>query len=189
MDSADVVVIGAGVTGLSAGFWLAKAGVDVLVVDKGIVGWEASGRNGGSSSPRGDDLPVLPLATEANRLWPTMDEELGYPTEWVGKGRVAIALDEERMVALRASVARWEALDIPVRVLDARGVRDLVPCVSPSVVGGTYSGRAGHANPQRTVQAFAWAILDRGGRLYPQTAVSRIVVANGRVAGVDTARG
>jgi glycine/D-amino acid oxidase-like deaminating enzyme len=189
MDSADVVVIGAGVTGLSTSFWLAKAGVDVLVVDKGIVGWEASGRNGGSSSPRGDDLPVLPLATEANRLWPTMDEELGYPTEWVGKGRVAIALDEERMAALRASAARWEALDIPIRVLDARGVRDFVPCVSPSVVGGTYSWRAGHANPQRTVQAFAWATLDRGGRIYPQTAVSRIVVANGRVAGVDTARG
>ena len=86
MDSADVVIIGGGVTGLSTGYWLTKAGLDVVVVEKGIVGWEASGRNGGISSRRGDEPPVVPLAHEACRLWPTMDEELGYPTEWVGGG-------------------------------------------------------------------------------------------------------
>src|SRR5580693_94083 len=41
---ASVVVVGAGVTGLSAAWWLARSGIDVLVVDKGVVGWEASGR-------------------------------------------------------------------------------------------------------------------------------------------------
>jgi sarcosine oxidase subunit beta len=95
MERADVVVIGAGVTGLSSAFWLAKTGMDVLVVDKGIVGWEASGRNGGPVGPRGNEPPVVPLAAESCRLWPTMDEELGYPTEFVGKGRVAVALDED----------------------------------------------------------------------------------------------
>src|SRR6266851_4271329 len=44
---AAVIIIGGGVTGLSAGWWLARSGIDVLVIDKGIVGWEASGRNGG----------------------------------------------------------------------------------------------------------------------------------------------
>ncbi len=52
MDSADVVVIGAGVSGLSSAYRLVKAGRDVVVVDKGIVGarprgetaaWSASG--------------------------------------------------------------------------------------------------------------------------------------------------
>ena len=46
-NGAAVVIVGGGVTGLSAGWWLAREGVDVLVVDKEIVGWEASGRNGG----------------------------------------------------------------------------------------------------------------------------------------------
>ena len=52
---ASVVIVGAGVTGLSAAWWLARSGVDVLVIDKGVVGWEASGRNGGGrtiTSPR-----------------------------------------------------------------------------------------------------------------------------------------
>ena len=49
-SGAEVIVVGAGVTGLSAAWWLARRGVDVLVLDKGLVGWEASGRNGGGAS-------------------------------------------------------------------------------------------------------------------------------------------
>ncbi len=49
-DGAGVIVIGAGVTGLSTAWWLARSGVDVLVLDKGVIGWEASSRNGGGAS-------------------------------------------------------------------------------------------------------------------------------------------
>ena len=50
VDGAAVVIVGGGVTGLSAGWWLARAGVEVVVLEKGVVGWEASGRNGGGGS-------------------------------------------------------------------------------------------------------------------------------------------
>src|SRR5262245_2268901 len=189
MERADVVVIGAGVSGLSSAFWLTKAGLDVLVVDKGIVGWEASGRNGGSVGPRGDDPPVVPLATEACRLWPTMDEELGYPTEFVGQGRVSVALDEDRMAALIRTSQRWSRLGIPIRAIDLRELREFLPCVSPSALGGYFSPRGGHANPQRTVQAFAWATLDHGGRIWQETVVTGITVSKGRVSVVETTRG
>jgi sarcosine oxidase subunit beta len=189
MDSADVVIIGGGVTGLSSAFWLTKAGKDVAVVEKGIVGWEASGRNGGLLAPRGDDPPTVPLALESFRLWPTMDEELGYPTEWVGKGRVWPALDEATMAFLTQTCNQWGKLGIPVRLLDSKEVRELVPCVSEAVLGGIYSPRGGHANPQRTAQAFAWAIWDSGGRIYQQTTVTGIKVTNGKVTAVETTRG
>ena len=55
VDRADVVVIGAGVSGLSTAWYLARAGKDVVVVDKGMVGGEASGRNGGMISERVDE--------------------------------------------------------------------------------------------------------------------------------------
>src|SRR5437867_2726197 len=108
MHSADVVIIGGGVTGLSAAFWLAKAGVDVVVVEKGIVGWEASGRNGGLVSQRGDFPSEVALAKETCRLWPTMDDELGYPTEWVGKGRLRVAMDDKRLRFLRWAIEQFE---------------------------------------------------------------------------------
>ena len=74
-SGATVVIVGGGVTGLSAGWWLAGAGVDVLVLDKGIVGWEASGRNGGGATH-----VYSPFGLEEQRLWPQMDALLGYPT-------------------------------------------------------------------------------------------------------------
>src|SRR5256885_15258554 len=76
-QAAEVVIIGGGVTGLSAGWWLARAGVDVLVLERGIVGWEASGRNGGGATH-----VYSPFGLEEQRLWPQMDELLGYPTEY-----------------------------------------------------------------------------------------------------------
>ena len=63
MSGADVVIVGGGVTGLSAGWWLARSGVKVTVLDKGIVGWEASGRNGGGASHY-----QSPLFDEEHRL-------------------------------------------------------------------------------------------------------------------------
>src|SRR5215510_5048766 len=189
MDRADVVIIGGGVTGLSSGYWLAKAGLDVVVVEKGIVGWEASGRNGGISSRRGDEPPVVPLAQEACGLWPAMDEELGYPTEWVGRGGLSLAMTEERRAYLLEARSRWDALGIPARWVDPKEIRELAPSVSEHIRGGVFVPGAGHANPQRTAQAFAWAIRDRGGRIYQQTAVTGIQVSNDKVIAVGTSRG
>jgi sarcosine oxidase subunit beta len=189
MDSADVVIIGGGVTGLSSGFWLTKAGLDTIVVEKGVVGWEASGRNGGLVSQRGDVPSEVALAKATCRLWPTMDRELGYPTEWVDKGRLRVALDEDQLDFLSWSLEQFERADIQARLLDAQEVRELVPCITERALGGLYTVLGGHANPQRTAQAFAWAIQDHGGRIYEQTAVSGLRVVDGKIAGVDTTRG
>ena len=88
---ASVVIVGGGATGLSAAWWLAREGVDVLVIDKGLVAWEASGRNGG-----GCTHPFSPLFKEEQRLWPLMDELLGYPTEFRPQ-RIRIAMDDAQM--------------------------------------------------------------------------------------------
>jgi sarcosine oxidase subunit beta len=189
VDSADAVIIGGGVTGLSSAFWLTRAGLDVVVVEKGIVGWEASGRNGGLVSQKGDTPAEVALGKETCRLWPAMDAELGYPTEWVGRGRLRIALDEARVRFLAWSVERYREAGVEVQSLDAAQVRELVPCLTDRVLAGAFTPLGGHANPQRTTQAFAWATLDRGGRIYQQTTVTGIGVTAGRITGVDTTRG
>src|SRR5436309_14822402 len=148
MDRADVVIIGGGVTGLSSAYWLTTAGLDVAVVEKGIVGWEASGRNGGISSRRGEELPVVPLAREACRLWPTMDEELGYPTEWVGTGGLSPALNDERREFLMGARARGGKLDISARWLGPRGGRGLARRITARGRGGAcVSGVRGPSTP------------------------------------------
>jgi len=155
----SVIVIGAGVTGLSTAWWLARSGVDVLVLDKGVVGWEASGRNGGGASHYHS-----PLFHEEQRLWPQMDELLGYATEY-RRERVIFATTDYHLQNYRRMAEIGRDLGYQVDDLDPQQVRERVPLAGDNVTGGIHLRYGGQANPQRTVQAYAWALQDLGGRI------------------------
>jgi len=180
---AAVVIVGGGVTGLSAGWWLARSGVDVLVLDQGIVGWEASGRNGGSTAH-----PFSPLFKEEQRLWPQLDSLLGYPTEYQAH-RLRVALNEAQMAHYMRIIALAERQGSTWAPLDQRALKELVPFVTDAAIGGVLCYYGGHANPQRTVQAFAWAMQDCGGRLQQHTRVVGVERRGGKVTAVVTDRG
>ena len=189
VDSAEVVVIGGGVSGLSSAYFLARAGKDVVVVEKGTVGGEASGRSGGMISERVDEPPLIPLAVESLRLWPTLDDELGYPTEFTHQGRLQVAVMEEEMGDIISERDQAQRRGITVDLLDTSEIRDMIPWISDRTLGGTFFPNGGHANPQRSVQAFAWAFQDMGGMLYQNTAVTGMRVVDGRVSSVETTAG
>jgi sarcosine oxidase subunit beta len=182
-SGASVVIIGGGVTGLSAGWWLARAGVDVLVLERGIVGWEASGRNGGGATH-----VYSPFGLEEQRLWPQMDELLGYPTEHQPY-RIGVALSETQLALARRWAEIGEERGFRWEPLDRQQLKELVPIVGDNAIGGTFLHFGGHANPQRTVQAYAWALQDHGGRIMQHTAVTGLTVRGGRVTEVQTTRG
>ena len=189
VDSADVVVIGAGVSGLSSAWFLARAGRDVVVIDKGTVGGEASGRNGGMISERVDEPALIPMAVESLRIWPALEDELGYPIEFVQEGRLQVAVTEEEMGQLLSERDVALRHGISVNVVDPAEIRDMIPGITDRILGGTFFPNGGHANPQRTVQALAWAFQDHGGRLYQNTAVTGFRVGGGRVSSVETTAG
>jgi len=181
MSGSEVVIVGGGVTGLSAGWWLARSGVKVTVLDKFIVGWEASGRNGGGASHY-----ASPLFDEEQRLWPQMDELLGYPTEHQ-KGRILIAMTERQWEQYRFIAERHKRLNHPVELLDVKQVQEAVPLAGDNCFGGIHYKFGGHANPQRSVQAYAWALQDLGGKIIQHSPVTGFETAGGKVTAVKTA--
>ena len=189
MDGAEVVIVGAGVTGLSTAWWLAKSGVDVVVVDKGVVGYEASSRNGGDTVNRANEPPVYPLAAESLRIWPVLADEIGYPTEFYA-GSVHVSVDEEAFEMQKKTRHRMEEkFGIESKILDAQEIRELLPMVGDNAVGGSISPSSGHANPQRSVQAYAWGAQDHGARIYQHTRVTGFTVEGGKATAVETERG
>lgn len=189
MITFDVAIIGGGITGLSSGYWLAKRNLRAIVLEKGRVAAEASSRAIGFQSLRGENPPEVALAAHANELWHTLDDELGYPTEWVPGGRLWVALEERELEDFRKIAALWRAQNLPVHLIDAKDTRAMVPALADNVVGGLHTVRGGHANPQRSSQAFAWAFLDRGGTIREHTPVIGIEVQGGKVVGVRTTAG
>lgn len=180
---ATVIVVGGGVSGLSAAWWLARSGVDVLVLDKGIVGWEASGRNGGGASHY-----QSPLFAEEQRLWPLMDEMLGYTTEYQ-RGKIVLATTEGQLKHYKYVAQMFTEQGSPSHEIDRQEIRERVPMSGDNILGGVHLTIAGQANPQRTVQGYAWAIQDLGGRILQHTPVVRLVSEGGKVVGVETRDG
>ncbi len=189
IGSADAVIIGGGISGLSTAYHLAKAGKVVVVIEKGIVGAEASGRNGGMISERTDEPDLVPLAVASVKNWPTLDEELGYPTEFTQQGRLQVAVSEAEMGRYLTEVEVGARFGVQVDRVDRAQVRDMIPGITDRTLGGIFFPNGGHANPQRSVQAFAWALQDRGGRLYQHTAATGFNLAGGRVTSVETTAG
>jgi sarcosine oxidase subunit beta len=178
-----IVIVGGGVSGLSAGWWLARSGAQVTVLDKGIVGWEASGRNGGGASHY-----QSPLFLEEQRMWPHMDALLGYPTEHQQE-RIIVAVSPKQLNQYQYIAKMNNDLGYRVDVLDPDQVRAMVPLVGDNCLGGMHYRFGGHANPQRSVQAYAWALQDLGGRIVQHSPVTGFETEGGRVAAVHATSG
>jgi glycine/D-amino acid oxidase-like deaminating enzyme len=178
---ADVIVIGAGFTGLSTALHLREAGVDVAIVEAMEPGWGASGRNNGQviptlSRPDPDDIvakygaagerfvgllrdSAATLFDVARRYQLQAEQE---QTGWIqpvhSPGRIRIA--ERR-------VRQWSKLGAPVELLSRDETRRMLG--SDAWFGGFWNRSGGHINPLALSRGLARAVLGRGGRIYARS--------------------
>ena len=186
---ADVVVVGAGIVGCATAYFLARRGARVAVVERGSVPGEQSRKNWGFVRQQGRDPVELPLVVEANRMWQGLERELGADIEWVRGGNLALAADESRLARFEAwlPVAREFGLD--TRLLRARNLDAVVPGLAGGWLGGLHTPGDGHADPEKTTDAFARAAVAHGATLHLDCAVQGVTALAGAVAGVVTEQG
>ena len=186
---ADVVVVGAGIIGCATAYFLARRGVRVVVVERGPVSGEQSRKNWGFVRQQGRDPLEMPLVIEANRMWRGLARELDADIEWVQGGNLALAADETRMARFEQWLPVAREFGLPTRLLRAKELDAVVPGLAGGFIGGLHTPSDGHADPEKTTDAFARAAVAHGATLHLGCAVQRVTTRAGAVDGVVTERG
>jgi sarcosine oxidase subunit beta len=189
-ETADAIVVGAGVQGASLAFHLARRGAKVLVVERETVAAGATGRSSGFVRMHYD------LESDSRLAWASFP----YFQSWadlVGAGDCGFvrtgfmqlmpaALADE----VRANVAMQQGIGIETRIVDSAEVVRLVPGAVTEDIGiAAYEPESGYADPSGTAAGFLAAAREHGARLVQGCRVSAVAVEGEAVVGVETDRG
>jgi glycine/D-amino acid oxidase-like deaminating enzyme len=191
--SADVVVIGGGVIGVTAASALAARGASVVLVEKGRVAAEQSSRNWGWVRQQGRDRRELPLIVAALAEWEKLHaealERTGLDTGFRRKGLVSLTRDRRDLERWARWAARGRAAGIAVDELSAEAAEAILPSDGKPWLGGVRTPTDGGAEPAIAVPAFAELAKRAGVTILQDTAARALTLENGRVASVVTERG
>jgi glycine oxidase len=195
-ESADVVVVGGGVVGLSIAFVLATEGMRPVVLDRRELGKEASWAGAGIIAPGSDKphpLPMARLRTRSAELYPgwsgRLRELTGIDNGYRRCGAVDVAFDAKQENDLKAAAGRWRSEGIAFERLEPGDFDRVEPSLSPEIrVAYFVPDRAQVRNP-RHLKALATACERLGGRLRPGVPCTGFETSRGRVVSVQTPEG
>jgi len=189
--TADVIVIGGGIAGTSIALRLAEKGRKVILLEKGRVGEEASGRNGGGVRQQDRRPEELPLAMAAIKFWEGMQDELGCDVGYRQGGNLMIARSERQLESLIQIKDRELAKGLHVEMLSPEETL----CVTPSlagnfeIFGSKYCPSDGTANPLLVVKAISRLARRIGVRIKEHEPVRKLMRSDGKVTAAITDSG
>lgn len=188
-NTADVIIIGAGVHGASLAFHLAQRGVKVIVLEKKFVAAGATGRSSGLVRMHYDVREDSELAWVSFQYFRNWKEIVGGDVGFTRTGFIQIVAPED-VKKLKANVKMHQEIGIPVVFIKADDVKRLAPSfVTDDIELAAYEPESGYAMPSDTANAFFNAAKDKGARLVQDCAVTGITVSGGKVKGVQTTQG
>jgi D-hydroxyproline dehydrogenase subunit beta len=181
------VVVGAGFVGAATAYYLAKAGVNVTLVDRDRPGSGATGASAGYISMiTRSGSAQLELAHLSNALYAELATELdNFDLRQAG---ALLYYFEDQVPLIEGFVARRRADGLPMDIVDADRARELCPILPDDVVGGIHSHADGSLHAQKLVDALAAGVVRLGGRVESAEVVG-LEVDGGRCTGVRTADG
>jgi glycine/D-amino acid oxidase-like deaminating enzyme len=187
--SADVVVIGGGIVGCFAAYYLTRRGVSVALVEKGWVGAEQSSRNWGWCRQQNRDARELPLATASLALWDRLAEETGGDAGFRRCGLLYLS-DSEAEIAGWASWRDFaRSAGVTTHILDSAAAKERGQATGRPWRGGVFSPSDGIADPARAAPVVARGVMKAGGTVHQMCAARGLETEGGRVSGVVTEKG
>jgi glycine oxidase len=194
--SADVVIVGGGVIGCATAFWLAKAGLAPLVLERDQLACEASGESAGMLAPQSEadrPGPSFEFRLAGRCLFPSLAEELldatGMDIEYRQIGILVPYFGEANGKALLAR-ARWQGeRGLRVEMLERADVQAAEPLLSDKAPGAIRFPEEAHVNSRTLVMALAAAASRHGATFTTGCPAMGVLRQGNKVTGVRTGEG
>ncbi len=188
-NTADVIIIGAGVHGTSLAFHLAQRGVKSLVLEKQFVAAGATGRSSGLVRMHYDVRQDCELAWVSFQYFRNWKERVGGDCGFTRTGFLQLVAPADTET-LKSNVAMHQDIGVPVLLIGPDDVRRLAPTFATDDIElAAYEPESGYAMPSDTAAALMNAAREKGARLIQDCTVTGITLAGGKATGVHTSQG
>jgi sarcosine oxidase subunit beta len=183
----DVIIIGGGISGSATAWELSRNGIRTTLLEAGDIASMASGWTLAGVRQSGRHPAELPLAAAAVRRWAGLAGELGVDDiEYQRQGNLRLALSEGDIPNIRQVVEDGIAAGIEMHFLDGNdAVREIAPALATDIPAASWCPTDGHANPTKTVYAFAEAARRAGAEIRTETPVRGLRHDGRRITGVE----
>ncbi|HEX7761580.1 MAG TPA: FAD-dependent oxidoreductase [Caulobacteraceae bacterium] len=162
MTEADVIIVGGGIMGASAALFLRRRGKSVILLERGLIGQQASGVNFGNVRRQGRYLHQLPLANRSRAIWDRLPELIGEDCEFLVSGHLRVCYTREQADRMEAYALDSRPYGLELEMLSSNALRTRFPYLGHETIAGCYDPTGGHANPRLTAPAIGFA-AERAG--------------------------
>jgi len=183
-----VIILGGGLMGSAAAFFLTRRGQRVTLIDRGPIGAAATVASFGNIRRSGRHLTQLPLARRSLALWNQAVELLDRDVEFRATGHLRLIFDAEGLEDMRRFAAVAQPYGLELEELSPPELHRRFPGIGPGAIAASYSPEDGSANPRLIAPAFAAAAAGLGAQIIDHAPVHRILRLESGFS-VETARG
>ncbi|MEU0003618.1 FAD-dependent oxidoreductase [Streptomyces sp. NPDC006314] len=189
-NSADLIVVGAGVVGAACAYYAARSGLRVTVLDRDSVAGGTTGAGEGNLLVSDKEPgPELELALLSTRMWRELAEELPQGIEYESKGGLVVASDEAGLTALKDFASRQRTAGVTAEEVPAGRLHDLEPHLAAGLAGGFHYAQDAQVMPALAAAHLLRAGGDRIQLRLGEEVTGLLVGASGEIRGVRTATG
>ncbi|QNB14745.1 NAD(P)/FAD-dependent oxidoreductase [Paraburkholderia tropica] len=166
---ADVLIVGGGFMGAATAFFLRRRGKSVILLERQLIGQQASGTNFGNVRRQGRLLAQLPLANRSREIWLRMPELIGHDAEFLMSGHLRVCYRSEQADMFETYARDAKHYNLDLEMLHGDALRKRFPFIGPEVLAGSYAPIDGHANPRLAAPAFGRAAAKLGAQIFENT--------------------